>query len=126
MKGPTLGLSQQVVEAGSSLILGTQERTASSSVDAGTVRYYQTGRVRQASREGVRVQKPAVEPPQVMNRPQIWWIWVGQQCTSQLLVAGVTPKPVRWAGGEATRKACGVLVARLQGNSWAPPPAIGQ
>jgi hypothetical protein len=126
MKGPTLGLSQQVVEAGSSLILGTQGRAESSSVNAGTVRYCQTGRVRQASREGVRVQKPAVEPPQVMNRPQIWWIWAGQQCTSQSLVAGVTPKPVRWAGGEATRKACGVLVARLQGNSWAPPPAIGQ
>jgi hypothetical protein len=126
MKGPTLGLSQQVVKAGSSLILGTQGRAASSSVNAGTVRYCQTGRVRQASREGVRVQKPVVEPPQVMNRPQIWWIWAGQQRTSQSLVAGATPEPVRWAGGEATRKACGVLVARLQGNSWAPPPAIGQ
>jgi hypothetical protein len=65
MKGPTLGLSQQVVEAGSSLILGTQGMAASSSVNAGTVRYCQTGRVRQASREDVRVQKPAVEPPQV-------------------------------------------------------------
>jgi hypothetical protein len=43
MKGPTLGLSQQVVEAGSSPILETQGRAASSSVNAGTVRYYQTG-----------------------------------------------------------------------------------
>ena len=34
---------------------------ASSSVNAGTVRYCQTGRVRQARREGVRVQKPAVD-----------------------------------------------------------------
>jgi hypothetical protein len=31
-----------------------------------------------------------------------------------------TPKPTDWVGGEATRKACGVLVARLQGKSWAP------
>ena len=27
---------------------------------------------------------------------------------------------------EATRKACGVLVAMLQGKSWAPHPSIGQ
>lgn len=27
-------------------------------------------------------------------------------------------------GGEATRKACGVLVAMLQGKSWAPNPSI--
>ena len=135
MKGPTLGLSQQVVEAGSSLILGTQGRAASSSVNAGTVRYYQTGRVRQASREGVRVQKPAVEPPQVRNRPQIWRTWVGSDLVDMgraavhadcARVQAATPEPVSWAGGEATRKACGVLVARLQGNSWAPPPAIGQ
>ena len=25
----------------------------------------------------------------------------------------------------ATRKVCGVLVARLQGKSWAPPPPTG-
>jgi hypothetical protein len=28
------------------------------------------------------------------------------------------------AGGEAARKACGVLVAMLQGKSWAPIPSI--
>jgi len=43
-----------------------------------------------------------------------------------VVVPESTPKPVRWAGGEATRKVCGVLVARLQGNSWAPHPSIGQ
>jgi hypothetical protein len=36
-----------------------------------------------------------------------------------------TPKPVSCAGGEATRKACGVLVARLQGHSWTPTPSNG-
>ena len=54
MKGPTLGLSQQVVEAGSSPILVTQVRVASSSVNAGTVRYCQTGRVRRARSDGIR------------------------------------------------------------------------
>jgi len=48
MKGSTLGLSQQVIKAGSSLILETQARAASSSVNAVTVWYCQTGRVRQA------------------------------------------------------------------------------
>ena len=32
---------------------------------------------------------------------------------------------VSCAGEEATRKACCVLVARLQGNSWVPTPSIG-
>jgi hypothetical protein len=67
-----------------------------------------------------------VEPPHVRNRLETWRIWAGQQCTPSVLMAGATPKPVRWAGGEATRNACGVLVARLQGNSWAPHPSIGR
>jgi len=37
-----------------------------------------------------------------------------------------TPKPVNWAGGEATMKVCGVVVAMLQGKSWAPHPSNGQ
>jgi hypothetical protein len=37
----------------------------------------------------------------------------------------VTPKPDCIAGGEATGKACGVPVARLQGHSWAPIPPTG-
>ena len=86
MKGPTLGLSQQAVKAGSSLILGTQGRAASSSVNAGTVRYYQTGRVRQASREGVRVQKPVVEPPQERHRLQSGGY--GPGCDARLPMAG--------------------------------------
>jgi hypothetical protein len=32
----------------------------------------------------------------------------------------------RSAGLEATRKGCGVLVARLPGNSWAPRPSTGR
>ena len=40
--------------------------------------------------------------------------------------ARATPKPVDRAGGEAMRKACGVLMAMLPGKSWAPHPPIGQ
>ena len=37
----------------------------------------------------------------------------------------VTPVPGEVAGREATGKACGVLVAMLQGQSWAPTPSTG-
>jgi len=36
-----------------------------------------------------------------------------------------TPEPGEVAGREATRKACGVLVAMPQGQSWAPTPLTG-
>jgi len=36
-----------------------------------------------------------------------------------------TPVPFEDVGMEATRKNCGVLVAMLQGQSWAPTPSIG-
>jgi hypothetical protein len=36
-----------------------------------------------------------------------------------------TPRPDSVVGREATRKACGVLVARLQGHSWSPNPTNG-
>ena len=36
-----------------------------------------------------------------------------------------TPLSVDVAGREATRKVCGVLVAKPQGHSWAPHPSIG-
>ena len=47
-----------------------------------------------------------------------------------------TRRPVELAGNfagglvlllvEAMGKVCGVLMARLQGQSWMPPPSIGQ
>ena len=37
----------------------------------------------------------------------------------------VTPWPCEEGGQEATRKVCGVLVARPQGQSWAPTPTPG-
>jgi hypothetical protein len=38
---------------------------------------------------------------------------------------GATPTSVMVAGWEATGKVCGVLVAMLQGQSWAPHPSTG-
>lgn len=36
-----------------------------------------------------------------------------------------TPKPAIDVGGEVTGNGCGVPVARLQGQSWAPIPSTG-
>ena len=41
------------------------------------------------------------------------------------VVGEATPKPAVFAGQEATLKACGVGVARLQGQSWTPIPSTG-
>jgi hypothetical protein len=41
------------------------------------------------------------------------------------MVVRGTPLPVRFSGREATVKACGVVVAMLQGQSWAPTPSSG-
>jgi len=50
---------------------------------------------------------------------QIWWIRAGVQCAS-VRNGRSTPKPAWRAGGEATVKDCGVVVARLPGQSWMP------
>jgi hypothetical protein len=80
-------------------------------------------RVRQASREGVR-EKPAVERSSrestSSNLADLGWAAARIRA-----LARRTPRPVSVAGREATRKACGVLVARLQGHSWSPNPTNG-
>jgi len=40
--------------------------------------------------------------------------------------AGSTPEPVGFAGKEATVKDCGVAVAMLPGQSWAPNSSNGR
>src|SRR5215218_3716204 len=55
----------------------------------------------------------------------IWRMWAETQRTPVL----VGRRLRGWyfvAGAEAMRKVCGVLVARLQGQSWVPPPSIDQ
>jgi len=90
--------------------------------------YRQTGRARQARRTGARVQEPVVEPPQVERRLQPGGY--GPVSSAHLNRVG-DPGAGRGdfgsvlglAGSEATVKVCGVVVARLQGKSWAPIPS---
>lgn len=51
---------------------------------------------------------------------------VGRAAVRVELIHGeTTPKPAVDVGEEATGKACGVPVARLQGQSWTPIPSTG-
>src|SRR6266550_6046417 len=124
MGGPTTGLSQQPGEAGGSLTLEAQGRAGAAPTTTGRV-----GTARRpwpGKRDGkVHVlQEPVVEPPQERNRLEIWRIGAGQQRTSDQH-GRATRTPVEVAGQEATGKVCGVPVARLPGNSWAPTPSTG-
>lgn len=55
-----------------------------------------------------------------------WWIWAGQQCVLVTSGGGQLRVGPGLAGSEATVKVCGVVVARLQGKSWAPIPSSGR
>ena len=109
-------------EAGGSLPRETEGRVASSPDNDGTGQHCQMVRVRQARREGVR-EKPAAERSSrestSSNLEDLGWAAARIRASAGEL----------WAGSviarEATRKACGVLVARLQGHSWSPNPTSG-
>jgi hypothetical protein len=57
--------------------LGDARKGGSSLDNAGAGWHYQTARVRQARRRGVRVQEPVVEPPQEVRPARTWWMWAG-------------------------------------------------
>ena len=119
------GLSQQAGEAGGSLTLEVQGRAGSSLDNAGTVRNRQTVRVRQARREGVTQVNQRLNPLKCgtgSNLTDVGRAAVradlkirGRRLLRRLLILAV----------EATVKVCGVAVARLQGQSWAPPSTTG-
>jgi hypothetical protein len=96
---------------------------ASSLDNAGTAQHHQIVRVRQARRKGVR-EKPASERPssQPTSSNLMDMGWVAARIGTS---APRTLRPVDVAGQEATVKACGVVVAMLQGHSWAPTPSSG-
>ena len=78
-----------------------------------------------ARREGVR-EEPACKASQEIHRLQPGGY--GPECgarPSPVVGGRVTPVPGEVAGREVTRKACGVLVAMPQGQSWAPTPSTG-
>lgn len=69
------------------------------------------------------MQEPVVEPPQGVSRLEPGGYGpVSSACLSTKTTAGDSEPGVD-ARQEATVKACGVAVARLQGKSWAPIPS---
>lgn len=111
------------IEVEGSLSPGTRVRVASSPDKAGTGQHRQMVWVRRARREGVTAvnQRMNASQEQTTSR-NLTDGWVVAR--TRTIVRG-TPGPVDVAGREATRKACGVLVARPQGHSWAPHLSSG-
>lgn len=98
-------------------------RWGGSSLDNdGTFWYCQTGRVRQARREGVTRVNQRLKASKMLPPALTWQIWVGLRRAPTLWG---TPWPVDVAGGEAVRKYCGVRAAMPQGHSWAPNSSNG-
>jgi hypothetical protein len=99
-------------------------RAVSSPDKAGTFQHRQMGRVRQARREGVTTLNQRVKASQARttssNLTDLGWVAARTRKRGELL------RLVNVAGREATPKACGVGVAKLQGHSWAPHPTNGQ
>ena len=98
-------------------------RVDSSLDKAGTGQHRQMFRVRRARRKGVR-EKPAAEHPssQPTSSNLMDTGWVAARIGAS---APRTLRPIDVVGQEATVKACGVVVAMLQGYSWAPTPSSG-
>ena len=96
---------------------------ASSLDKAGTDQHRQMVRVRRARRKGVR-EKPAAERPssQSTSSNLMDMGWVAARIGAS---APRTLRPIKVVGQEAMVNACGVVVAMLQGHSWAPTPSSG-
>jgi hypothetical protein len=73
----------------------------------------------------VYVRNQRLKASQSNTPAPIWEIWAGMAVHTPEFCSAVTLWSVIFAGQEATRKACGVLVAMLQGHSWAPTPPTG-
>ena len=125
MKGPTSGLSQQTGEAGGSRSLEAQEEAGAAPTT--------TGRAGTARRLGSGKRDGKV----YVCRNQ-WWnplkgytgsnlVDVGRAAVhaARVFPAGDSMVGAKTSGLEAMGRACGVPMARLQGNSWAPPPPTG-
>jgi hypothetical protein len=72
------------------------------------------------------MQEPVVEPPQGVSRLESGGCGPVSSARLSSLVTAGDSAPVVDARQEATVKACGVTVARLQGKSWTPIPSTGQ
>jgi hypothetical protein len=98
-------------------------RAASSPDKAGAGQNCQMVWVRRARREGVTAVNQRMNASK--DRTTSWNLTDGWAAVRTRILVRGTPGPVDVAGREATRKACGVLVAKPQGQSWAPNPSNG-
>ena len=121
MEGPTAGLSQQSGEAEGSRASGGAlvgwEAALTTTGRSSTARWAGPGK---RGRQGATGVNRWLNPLKLWNRLESGGSGPGSSAHLPHLGGEVTPKPESVAGGEATRKACGVLVARLQGYSRAP------
>ena len=105
-------------------------RVDSSPDKAGTGQHCQMVWVRQARRKGVTKVNQRLNAPQdettSSNLADVGWVATRTRTTTTVsLSCWGTLGSGDVAGREATLKACGVGVARLQGHSWAPTPSKG-
>jgi hypothetical protein len=125
-KDPPLGCRSSPVEAGGSLTWEAPGRVGAAPTT--------TGRSGTARRAGSGKQGRMVQ-----RRVNQWWNPRKRRAGSNLVDVGrpaahaghrrswclATPEVTAFVPEEATRKVCGVLVARLPGKSWTPPLPTG-
>ena len=102
-------------------------RVDSSPDKAGTGQYCQMVWVRQARRKGVTKVNQRLNAPQEKttssNLADVGWVATRTRTAAMSCWGPFGSGDV--AGREATVNACGVVVAMLQGHSWAPTPSKG-
>jgi hypothetical protein len=118
------GPSQRLVEAGGSLALEAQGADGSSPDNDETGRYCQTVWAWQARWEGVARANQWLNPLKRGIGSNLADVGRGAVHACPVGQATLAPEFRGWRGGH--EEVCGVLMARLQGKSWAPPPSIGR
>lgn len=124
VQGPTSGLSQQSGEAEGSLTLEVQGRAASGPDNDGTAWDCQTGRVRQARQTGATRVNQWLNPRKRETGSNLVDMGRGA-ARAESSEDDATSMPGTQIGWEATLNACGVGVAMLPGQSWAPILSTG-
>ena len=124
-KDSASGLSQQSGEAEGSLILDAQGRVGAALTTAGRAGTARRPRVRSARRRGVTRVNQWLNPLKCGTGSNLTDVGRAavradlEQRGQRLLRRSFDVL------GEVTVKVCGVAVARLQGQSWAPPSTTG-
>lgn len=83
-----------------------------------------SGSGKQDGKAYVRNQRPNTPQEIHQPKPDGWGLGSSAHLHRELALQA-TPRPIDVVGQEATAKFCGVVVAMLQGYSWAPTPSKG-